>query len=95
MRLQEYEILSIKEVFSQVFKSGEIFLFGSRINDALKGGDIDLFLNPIDKTNLRAKKIEFLVDLKSKIGDQKIDVILAKDGSSLIEKEAMAKGVKL
>jgi hypothetical protein len=42
MRLTNYEITSIKESFHQIFDTGKIYLFGSRIDDSLKGGDIDL-----------------------------------------------------
>lgn len=41
------------------------------------------------------KKIKFLVNLKSKIGDQKIDVIISKDVNSIIEQEAVLTGVLL
>jgi len=95
MRLEQYEINALKNSFNSIFKEGEIFLFGSRVDDTLRGGDIDIFINPTDKTNMRVKKIDFLVDLKSKIGDQKIDVVLAKDGTSVIEREVMEKGIRL
>ena len=37
MRLTEYELNVIKETFLDVFESGEIFLFGSRIDDTKRG----------------------------------------------------------
>jgi predicted nucleotidyltransferase len=45
MRLTNQEIKSIKESFHQVFDCGKIYLFGSRVDDSLKGGDIDLFID--------------------------------------------------
>jgi len=95
MRLTESEILSIKEVFQNVFKHGEIFLFGSRVDDTKKGGDIDLFIIQKNKENNLEKKINFLTLLKQKIGDQKIDIIISKDKNRLIEKEALTKGISL
>ena len=90
MRLSEKEILSIKNTFIEVFKEGEIYLFGSRIDDKAKGGDIDLY---IDSSNASLeKKIDFLVFLKQKIGDRKIDVVVNKEG--LIKKNAK-KGILL
>jgi predicted nucleotidyltransferase len=95
MRLSEYEVKSIKESFLSVFKEGTISLFGSRVDDAKKGGDIDLYIQtPKEKATLE-NKIKFLVMLKEKIGEQKIDVVLAKDSSKLIEKEALRTGLKL
>ena len=74
MRLSDFEVKSIKSSFEKVFKKGAIYLFGSRVNDDKKGGDIDLYIQPKDLVDLSLKKINFLVELKSKIGEQKIDV---------------------
>jgi predicted nucleotidyltransferase len=95
MRLKEYELKAIKNTFTSVFKEGRIYLFGSRVDDRSSGGDIDLYID-VDKTaDLREKKLKFLIDLKSKIGDQKIDVIISRDKSRIIEQEALKKGVAL
>jgi len=95
MRLTKYEINSIKKAFKETFGEGKIFLFGSRVDDTKRGGDIDLYIESKQKENLLDKKIDFLVSLKQKIGDQKIDVIISKDKSRLIEQEAIKKGIKL
>jgi len=44
VRLTEYEIESIYKVFKEVFDNGRIYLFGSRVDNTLKGGDIYIFL---------------------------------------------------
>ena len=96
MRLQQYEIDSITSIADIFFgKGSQVILFGSRVHDELKGGDIDLYIQPANQGALIKKKIDFLVALKTKIGDQKIDVILAKDSSRLIEQEAIKKGLVL
>ncbi len=95
LRLTNFEIQSIKQTFLDVFEEGEIYLFGSRVDDSLKGGDIDLYIKVKDKQGLLNKKIQFLAKVKEKIGDQKIDVVVSKDETKIIEKEAIAKGVKL
>lgn len=95
MRLTEYEIKSIKEVFSKVFKIGSIYLFGSRVDDNAKGGDIDLYVSGVDCENRLDSKIKFLSLLKQKIGDQKIDLIISKDTNRVIEQEALKKGIML
>jgi len=94
MRLTPTEIEMIKKTFYEVFGDGKIYLFGSRVDDSLKGGDIDLFVDTVT-TNKLQKKIEFLSALKQRIGDQKIDVVISKDYTRLIEREALEKGIKL
>ncbi len=83
MRISDHEISLIKRLACQIFGSKtKIYLFGSRIDDRKKGGDIDLFISSEQKSNLTvSKKIEFLVELKSLIGNQKIDVILDTDST--------------
>nr|MBL0721603.1 nucleotidyltransferase domain-containing protein [Sulfurovaceae bacterium] len=44
MRLMTQEKNAIIESFQEVFKSGKIYLFGSRVDDSKKGGDIDLYI---------------------------------------------------
>jgi predicted nucleotidyltransferase len=98
MRLTNQEIRSIKESFHQVFGTGKIYLFGSRVDDSSKGGDIDLFIElditPTVKETLD-KISKFKICLYDKIGEQKIDVIVSKDKTRLIEQEALKKGILL
>lgn len=93
MRLTENEIYAIKQTFLDIFESGNIYLFGSRLDDNAKGGDIDLYIQ--SKKNTLINKIRFLASLKAKIGDQKIDVIISKDKTRVIEQEAINNGVVL
>ena len=96
MRLTEEEIKAIKKAFYETFGDGEIYLFGSRVDDNQRGGDIDLYVVPTGKLdNEREKKIEFLVKLMEYLGERKIDVVIAKDKNRLIEQEALKNGVKL
>ena len=80
MRIKKNEIEAIKNVANVVFGPGTIVqLFGSRVNDSLKGGDIDLLIHSnhqLSSTEQYRFKIKFLVQLKKAIGDQKIDVLL-------------------
>ena len=94
MRLNPYEIDSIKRSFQTTFQSGEIYLFGSRVDDTKKGGDIDLYIITDDKDKVK-RKINFLTNLQNLIGEQKIDVVLNYDQTRPIEQEAIKYGVKL
>ena len=94
MRLSIFEIESILNTFHDIFGEGRVYLFGSRLDDTKKGGDIDLYLDIIDTDDMYPKKNDFLIKLESKIGQQKIDIVFKKDSSRLIEQEAQ-KGVEL
>jgi len=95
MRLKQYEIEAIRTTFNDVFKSGKIYLFGSRTDDDKKGGDIDLYIVPGQIENIALKKIDFLVKLKRAIGEQRIDVVIDRGGERLIDIETKQKGIIL
>ena len=97
MRLSKQTQAAIKHTFDQLF-IGEIYLFGSRTDDQKKGGDIDLYIIPDQKQTPEQRydqKIKFLVALQLAIGEQKIDLVIAKDKNRPIEKEAIRTGIKL
>ena len=95
IRLSVYQHKMIKLCFQEVFQAGEVYLFGSRVDLTRKGGDIDLYLIPVDQRRLLHKKIQFLARLKRSIGEQKIDVVFASDQSRLIDQIARQQGVLL
>ncbi|WP_224728198.1 hypothetical protein [Cysteiniphilum sp. JM-1] len=101
MRLSKENISIIKSCVHQVFGDDmRVFLFGSRTDCSKRGGDIDLYLLPKkDKVIVNGfnKKIELLVILEKAIGEQKIDVVLAKTGDDkrLIDDVALREGIEL
>ncbi|WP_293446018.1 nucleotidyltransferase domain-containing protein [Persephonella sp.] len=77
IRLTEYELKAIKDTAKEIFgNKAKVWLFGSRVNPKLKGGDIDIYIEIPDTKDWLDKKIDYLVKLKQKIGDQKIDLVL-------------------
>lgn len=95
MRLSLSEIQTILRHKNSFFsKSSKIFLFGSRVDNTKRGGDIDLYLVG-DEVNALEAKIGFLSALKEDLGEQKIDLIINKDKTRLVEKEALKKGIEL
>lgn len=50
-----------------------VYLFGSRARDDLKGGDIDLLVISPAGISFSAK-LDILVQIKARIGEQKIDL---------------------
>ena len=92
----EREII-VREVNKWFGSNSRVVLFGSRTDDMAKGGDIDLFVVPACSSDLYMKKIYFLVSLKSKIGEQKIDVVIQADEEDdrLIIETAQKEGILL
>lgn len=96
MRLTEKEHLTIKQYVSNIFgDTSRVFLFGSRVDDLKKGGDIDLFIEPSQINDMFDQKIKLLTQLQAAIGDQKIDIIIAIDPTRSIEQEARRTGILL
>ena len=98
MRLTEFERRSVVDGAACCFgPDARVTLFGSRIDEARRGGDIDLLVQGAwDPEDAFQRKIRFLVDLKSRIGDRRIDVVLARPGDRRpIVGEARRTGVVL
>jgi predicted nucleotidyltransferase len=74
MRLKSEIKDFIKEQAELIFPDSELFLYGSRIDDQKKGGDIDILVlsnDLIEKNKIRQFRVEFY----KKFGWQKIDVL--------------------
>ncbi|WP_119344899.1 nucleotidyltransferase domain-containing protein [Facilibium subflavum] len=51
MRLKIFEVKAIKGAVSQLFgQDAKVYLFGSRVDDKQKGGNIDLYIVPKDQS---------------------------------------------
>ena len=82
MRLTHNERSAILTLAKRRFgQLAVVRLFGSRTRDDLHGGDIDLHIHAesADLASL-ANELEFAVELKNQIGDEKIDVIVRAPG---------------
>ena len=91
MRLKQEEIRHIKEVIADIFPEAKVYLFGSRLDEQKKGGDIDLFI--IAQQPSFEQKIKALSRLKTRL-HKPVDIVLHKDFDREIEQEAL-KGVLL
>ena len=78
MRISEPQIQSIKHVIADLLGSQvQIRLFGSRLNDEARGGDIDIYIHsdvPIDRPAFTSALIQ--ARLIRQIGERKVDIIL-------------------
>ncbi|MCX7074083.1 MAG: nucleotidyltransferase domain-containing protein [Methylococcales bacterium] len=77
MRLTSYQETIIKKLTAEIFGSdARLMLFGSRVDDTKKGGDIDLYIETTDVDTSFDKKIKLLTALNLALGEQKIDLIV-------------------
>ena len=64
----------IKEKAQWLFPDTEVYLFGSRVNDELTGGDIDILL--LSREHIDMKQIRlFRREIFKKFGWQKLDLV--------------------
>jgi len=79
MRLNDHQIEAIRETTLLVAgRDARVRVFGSRLNDAEKGGDLDLMLElpePVENAALLSAKISALVSRVMQ--GRKVDVLLS------------------
>ena len=95
MRLSKEEIEFIKKEIKKLI-DGDIYIFGSRIDDKKKGGDVDIFIVPKEKLSVKDRVMlanEIKINLEYELM-LPVDVIISKDLNRDIEKEAI-KGIKI
>lgn len=101
VRLSPTQVAVIKQSFVEVFgRQDKLWLFGSRVDLSKKGGDIDFYIETKESNISSAlqKKLDFVNKLWTKLGEQKIDVvlnILALEYELPIYELAKTEGVKL
>lgn len=75
MRLSEYEIDILKSTILDHIFDGEIFLFGSRVDDSKKGGDIDIFVETKQNITLK-EELQILSEIELKGISRKVDLVI-------------------
>lgn len=80
MRLDKKTIEIIKNLALSYFgNTSKIYIFGSRVNDADKGGDIDIYIETdlnIDSSGLFKLESKYWAGLQKAIGERKIDIVV-------------------
>lgn len=79
MRLTQHQIQLIRHTASQIAgESSRVRVFGSRLDDMARGGDIDLLLELTESTDNPALiAAQFSARVSRALGGQKVDVLLA------------------
>jgi predicted nucleotidyltransferase len=93
MRLEADQLKAIQEEIRRRDPAAEIYLYGSRVNDSAKGGDIDLWV--------RSSRITYrdtlclLTRIKDRIGWQKIDLTVNAGEDDGLARLVTEQGVRL
>ncbi len=99
MRLTKQQVNTIKELVLMHFNANaKVVLFGSRIDDTARGGDIDLYIETESSPEQVLKaKMALYAGLQKTLGEQRIDIVVHRVGSPLqpVHEEARRTGVQL
>jgi predicted nucleotidyltransferase len=93
MRLDPHEVETIREEIQQSDPGAEIYLYGSRVDDAARGGDIDLWVRSSRITY--RDTLRLLTRIKDRIGWQKIDLTINAGENDVLAQLVAEKGVRL
>lgn len=101
MRLTDGQRLAIREAITRHFGAeARVQLFGSRVDDSRRGGDIDLLveiqsLDP-DSQEAVTRKLRAIAEIQSKIGERKVDLVIANATSEKeVVRQARKQGVRV
>ena len=93
IRLSEGQIKAIKACVMHRDADAQVYLFGSRTDLEERGGDIDLLI--LSEQLREEDRIPLKLALYDELGEQKIDLIIAREPYSAFQKMALEAGVKL
>lgn len=98
MRLKSSQISTLVNATHHCFgEMSKVWLFGSRVDDSKRGGDIDIYIETDLEAGLVAAKLEMRSLIWKEFGDQKIDILVRsrKEKLSPMHKLAKQTGVEL
>jgi predicted nucleotidyltransferase len=75
MRLSQNEVNIIKTCILEHIRDARIILFGSRLYDYKKGGDIDIFIETVQAVSLK-EQIKILTNIELSGVLRKVDLVL-------------------
>lgn len=98
MRLSPHEVAAIKAAAREAFgPSAIVRLFGSRVDDARRGGDIDLHVEAAPEVASARNEITFRTLIWKALDEEQVDVVLMAHGSEprWIDRAALREGIVL
>lgn len=97
MRLTEDELVTIRRSVRAHFGAGSgVWLFGSRLDDDARGGDIDLYIEPAKPLpeNLFLARAALRAELERRL-TQPVDIVVCRDRPTAFMRQARAGGLRL
>lgn len=102
MRLTDSEITTIRSTVAAHFGAGSaVWVFGSQLDGAARGGDIDLYVEPalcgnaVERSeNLFLTQQALRSDLQRRL-KRAVDVVVRRDGPTAFMRQARAEGQRL
>ena len=99
MRLKKNQQQTIRETVREVFgPDAAVYVFGSRVDDTARGGDIDLMVR-LEKPQVNTERniLRLAAKLQMRLGDQPIDVLVQDPESAIkpVHLEASRTGIRL
>ena len=95
MRVKNEQTEFLKQSIRKYLPDAAVYLIGSRANDKLKGGDIDILVMA-EKELTGQDKRDIKLSFYKEFGEQKIDIVsFKKDEPSNFKELALLESVKL
>jgi predicted nucleotidyltransferase len=91
MRLSKQEQQAVSQAIHEADMSASIYLFGSRVDDEARGGDIDLLV--LSKKIKLLDKLSILSQLHRQLGERKIDIAVFPNAEAPFPQIAIQTGV--
>ena len=99
MRLSPQQAETIRRSVQRVFgPEARVWLFGSRVDDQARGGDIDLYIEaPGEADDLLEREGRLYATLQRSLGEQRIDIVTRAPGAPMgpVHEAARHRGVPL
>ena len=84
MRLTPQQAAIIRDTAREVFGAdARVWLFGSRVDDSKRGGDIDLLIETCDRlapAEMVQRRTRYAARLYRSLGEQRIDMVITARG---------------
>ncbi len=93
MRLKDEEKQVILQAIHSVDPHAKVYLFGSRVDDSGKGGDIDLLV--FSRKMTYGDKLVVKKNIFSTLDEQRIDLIVTNDGGEPFVQMVLEQGIEL
>jgi uncharacterized protein len=94
MRISKEKVAFLKKQITAVYPDAEVYLFGSRVDDTKKGGDVDILVLTDTPSKLSSNN-RILISFFKQFGEQKIDLLVENDAHKPFVKVALERAIQL